>query len=69
MTDCNSGYDGEIDWEAEIIAADLAALQAVESGKRGKDDSKPNSGMRELKNSKLNLVKGDRKCTSRYLKD
>lgn len=36
MADQMSGYDGEIDWEAEIIAADLAALQRAEREQKRK---------------------------------
>ena len=30
MAEKTSGYDGEIDWEEEIIAADLAVLQEAD---------------------------------------
>ena len=48
MADKTSGYDGEIDWEEEIIAADLAALQEAERAKADGDNQKPNFGKRKL---------------------
>lgn len=48
MAEKTSGYDGEIDWEAEIIAADLAALQAADRAKVDGDNQKPNFGKRKL---------------------
>ena len=48
MAENTSGYDGEIDWEAEIIAADLAALQKAERAKGDGDGQKPNFGKRKL---------------------
>lgn len=47
MADKTSGYDGEIDWEEEIIAADLAALQEAEREEAGVDDQMPNFGKRK----------------------